>query len=284
MHIAETCVCCLSGKISKKLGKFKPFVSYRMFGLVLSKEPYRDLAEAEFPCLLTNANYCNSCGFIWSETRPDEAQMRRYYKNYFDGDYLLDRSSFEPGFHEIALQFRFNKKAVQERVPQIDEFTEPAKSAKITRVLDYGGDRGLFFPTWTLAESISRFVFDISGNTTSSTHANFISDLDGPSFQFVMCMNVLEHVPYPRHVIERIHKYQEAGDYLFLAVPQDVPDDASETSYRSEFHEHINFFREVSLRAMVKSCDYDVTATKCFDIDIGFKKERTIWLLARKVT
>jgi len=110
-----------------------------------------------------------------------------------------------------------------------------------------------------------------------------LQSLKGFKFEFVMCMNVLEHVPYPGKIICEISATQRSGDHLFIAVPCEVELDASPSRYPKVFHEHINFFRERSLNSLIKRNGYTVINFKIFNIDVGWTTEKTLWMLARKL-
>lgn len=282
MHLSYACANCESKKITKQLGWIRPFVSHRMFDLSLEKDIVG--GKEIFPFLYTNSIYCNDCGFIFSQIRPDEVEMNRYFSEYFVGDYVLVRNKFEPGFAEIAEKFIRNEKQVKVRIPQIDSFTSIITSeAKITSVLDYGGNRGDYFPEWSRRDEIKRYVYDISDNKDLYEDVNSIQSLTGFGFEFVMCMNVLEHVPYPGKIINEISATQLSGDHLFIAVPCEVDLDATPSRYPKVFHEHINFFRERSLNYLIERSGYNVINFKMFDIDVGWAIEKTLWVLARKL-
>jgi len=282
MHLSYSCANCQSEKITKQLGWIRPFVSHRMFDLSLEKDMVG--GKEIFPFLYTNSIYCIECGFIFSQIRPDDVEMKRYYSGYFLGDYVVTRTKFEPGFAEIAEKFISNEKYVRDRIPQIDDFTSMvALATKITKVLDYGGNRGDYFPEWSRRAWIKRYVYDISDNEDLNDEVNYLQSLKGFKFEFVMCMNVLEHVPYPGKIICEISATQRSGDHLFIAVPCEVELDASPSRYPKVFHEHINFFRERSLNSLIKRNGYTVINFKIFNIDVGWTTEKTLWMLARKL-
>jgi len=94
MHLSYSCANCQSEKITKQLGWIRPFVSHRMFDLSLEKDMVG--GKEIFPFLYTNSIYCIECGFIFSQIRPDDVEMKRYYSGYFLGDYVVTRTKFEP--------------------------------------------------------------------------------------------------------------------------------------------------------------------------------------------
>jgi hypothetical protein len=93
MYTVNFCINCSSQDIFKKLAYIAPFVSNRMYGLSLEKDVIGN--KEIFPFIYTNSIRCNVCSFIFSQIRPNDQEMKTYYKNYFEVEYNDNRCIFE---------------------------------------------------------------------------------------------------------------------------------------------------------------------------------------------
>jgi len=92
-------------------------------------------------------------------------------------------------------------------------------------------------------------VLDIGGNdgrNTPFTNVATIWDVYDPrptgTFDLVVMAHVLEHVPYPQHLVATARSFLSDNGIIFAELPIDPPVDG--------WHEHINQFNETSLRAL----------------------------------
>jgi hypothetical protein len=152
----------------------------------------------------------------------------------------------------------------------------------IRSVLDYGGDRVDL--VCGLIEGAKAYVYEISGIppvdgvTSTVAPARCCPDL-------VINSNVLEHVGFPRELLSSIVRATPAGGLVFLEVPCETPFGAERILRRIAqsgivsltrpslaryvltpaslymMHEHVNYFTEGSLAALMLACECTVIAS-----------------------
>ena len=233
----DICPICGSRRIEKFAGFFMPFISTRVFGV--------DKKD-------TGILHCKDCNFYCSEVRPTSEQMECLYTDYRGEEYQKQRQSFEP---EYTVEFNASlggKESERSRkdgiFATVNKFCSPEE---MEYILDYGGDRGQFFPE-QYAQA-RRYVYDISGvETVEGVEClTSIQELAQCPWNLILCCHVLEHLSYPREEIRKIFNIMPVGGYLYVEVPYE--DYFYPCILRKEaipVHEHINFFNERSLYAL----------------------------------
>jgi hypothetical protein len=101
--------------------------------------------------------------------------------------------------------------------------------------------------------------------------------VEQPSGTYVLIVlsHVLEHVPSPRDLILQGYDCADDAGVLSLEVPSEAslygPRPRIETvrRIREEWHEHINFFDEVSLAHLVVSTGGTVMTAETLESDVG---------------
>jgi len=233
--------------------------------------------------------------------RFDTAEEGRLYANYRSEEYQRMRHASEPWYTA-----NFNANLASPGSYELRRSTLAAilrqhlGTRKIGRVLDYGGDRGDL--VCRLIDGASAFVYDISGmgaveGVTSITEpATCQADLTINS-------NVLEHVGFPRKLVEGIVKAAPAGGFVFLEVPCESPFAMARIARRVAqvgimalarpalarsvvrpaalymMHEHINYFTEQSLARLMSSCGCTVIAAGNYRLDGRPGKGGLAWCL-----
>jgi hypothetical protein len=219
---------------------------------------------------------CESCGFTFYNPRLDDADLRRLYQDYRLDEYQRMRHSFEPWYTE-----KFNADLASAASYEIRRsmlspiLREHIGDRKISRVLDYGGDRGDLVVG--LLEEAQPFVYDISGVKAAS---GVISTNDPAECKadLIINSNVLEHVGFPRQIVAGILNASPDGGLVYLEVPCEFPFGLSRIARRTAqvaivmitrpsiarhilhpaslymMHEHINYFSELSLTALMRAC------------------------------
>jgi len=172
----------------------------------------------------TQICHCKKCGFAFYALRPDDNEMGRLYKDYRDRFYQEQRQKYDSWYTKEINALYDDPDIHRSR----QEFYQSLLSkhmdvAKIRSVLDYGGNTGIHIPEFfTNAE---KSVFDISGVETVDGVRGF-SDLDSIKenrYDFVMCLNMLEHVSDPAGIIEIMKGLVAKAGYLYIEVPFDSP-------------------------------------------------------------
>lgn len=247
---------------------------------------------------------CEACGLRFFEDRLTEAEAGRLYSGYRGDAYFEARHRHEPWYsRKINDAIGGSDEVIRVRCEMVERFIKanlPA-DAGITDVLDFGGDRGQLIPQ-SLGDN--RFVYEISGVTPVSgvTCIASAEDLAGRAFDLVLVSHVLEHCSEPRAILDEVRPLLRDQGVLYVELPYEraqlrwlgkkgiyrgyldalrrVPlalraMDLYSTAFRLRFnvvpplgfvkmHEHINFFDERSLRAMLEACGLEpmVVATE----------------------
>jgi len=255
------CVVC-DGEIRRlKRALVAPFLATRIWG----RPPFCvDLVE------------CKACGFMFYNPRLDAAEEGRLYAGYRSEEYQRMRQASEPwytaGFNASlasAAAYEVRRRALAATLRR------HIGGREIRRVLDYGGDHGDL--VCGLLGEAEAFVYDISGIppvdgvTRTADPAACEADL-------IINSNVLEHVGFPRRLLGEILEAAPAGGLIFLEAPCESPFRLSRMLRRMAqigimtltrptlarfvarpaalymMHEHINYFTERSLAALMASC------------------------------
>jgi hypothetical protein len=153
---------------------------------------------------------------------------------------------------------------------------------RVQRILDYGGDRGDLVAG--LLEGAEAFVYDISG-IAAAAGVTAVDDPAACRADLMVNSNVLEHVGFPRALVEAMLRACPAEGLLFLEVPCESPYGAVRLLRRVAqvgwmaaahpglaryvarraglymMHEHINYFTERSLRGLMGAAGGAVMAS-----------------------
>jgi SAM-dependent methyltransferase len=249
---------------------------------------------------------CEACGFMFYNPRLDDADLQRLYGNYRSEEYQKMRYASEPWYTS-----KFNTDLAS---PGSYEFRR-AKLApilgqhvgqrKISRVLDYGGDRGDLVAG--LFDDAETFVYDISG-VAAATGVTATLDPAGCTADLIINSNVLEHVGFPRLLVGEILRAAPEGGLVFLEVPCEFPFGLARIARRIAqigvmaltrpalarfvirpaslylMHEHINYFTEQSLSTLMRSCGGTVIAAGSYPVSGRAGKADIAWCLGVKHT
>jgi len=218
---------------------------------------------------------CTSCGFVFYNPRLDAAEEARLYANYHLDEYRRMRQSLEPWY-----TVKFNAQLIasgnyeRRRRALAAILRRHLGDRVVRRVLDYGGDRGDL--VCGLVDGAAAFVYDISG-VAAADGVTATSDPASCQADLIVNSNVLEHVAFPRRLLDDILKAAPAGGLVFLEVPCESPFRLSRLARRIAqagivsvarptlarsvlrpatlfmMHEHVNYFSSHSLGALMRS-------------------------------
>ena len=278
MKIVDYCVCCESKRIDKSFGYFQPFISNKVMDYPVEQIRFETGAPF-FPILFTNSMRCQDCGFVFSQARFEDAEMEKIYTGYRGEAYTSLRNTFEPGYSQLNKNIGKHPKEVQSRAEALIQFMQPEVEAnQIGSVLDYGGDEGQHIPP--CFNHAKRFVYDVSG-------ANAVDGIVkvGKGFRkevdFLICSNVLEHLPFPAMALDEMSNWMHKDTILFI----DVPDEITGLDHQPvTFHEHVNYFDEKSLVALMKHKGFEVMKSETVTMDFGYTMARQVFLLAKSAS
>jgi len=290
--IVESSSCVICGGSIRKLKRalVAPFVARRIW----QRAPFCvDLVK------------CKNCEFTFYNPRLDDADLRALYANYRSDEYQQMRHAFEPWYSvkfnadlasPASYQLRRSKLA-----PILLQF---ANQRKINRILDYGGDRGDLVAG--LIDGAESFVYDISG-VPAAAGVTATSDPAGCKADLIVNSNVLEHVGFPRQLVDEMIQAAPAGSLIFLEVPCESPFGLTRIARRLAqiavtallrpslarhvfvpatlymMHEHINYFTERSLTALMRSCGAEVIIFGSYSATGRAGSSQMAWCLGSRV-
>lgn len=198
------------------------FVVERMMGL-----PKSD--KTEYP---TKSVQCGDCHFIGTLTRFAAEEERRYYKEYMKEDYNTHRTLYEgtswlryQNYFDTQEYFDVRKQAAMETLASVLDLSD------ITSLIDYGGNTGEMIPDEF--DHAKRFVLDLELRELANNVQSITSPAESGQVDLVLCSHTLEHVSYPKELLEDIKRYIKPNGYIYIEVPTEQPG--------FSVHEHINY-------------------------------------------
>lgn len=274
MKIVNECVCCKSERIQKKLGFFQPFISNKVMDYPVSQINIGN-SQPFFPILFTNSIKCLDCNFVFSQVRFEDAEMQKIYSSYRNDEYASLRNIFEPGYIEINKRIGKDPLEIKNRAEALYKFLQSEVDInKIISVLDYGGDSGQHIPSFF--SEAQKFVYDVSG-VDAAEGVTKITEDNKNTFDFVMCSNVLEHLPFPLQEFKAIEKWLHKDSIVFIDVPNEMSD---LEDHPTVFHEHINYFTEPSITALLEKYGFQIQKIETVHLDFGWVQGKSIFVLA----
>jgi hypothetical protein len=247
---------------------------------------------------------CDNCGFMFYNPRLEDADLQSLYKGYRSKAFQQKRFETEPWYttsfnHDLGSEesYAFRRKLLAPILRQ------HLNGRKIERILDYGGDRGELIVG--LVEGAQAFSYDISGIEVvpGVTHT---SDPGACNPDLIINSNVLEHVGFPRVLVDQILAAAPKGGLVFLEVPVETPFGASRIMRRIAqigvmsflrpkiaryvirpatlymMHMHINYYTEHSLTKLMTVCGGQVIASGQYFYPARAGSGYMAWCLASK--
>lgn len=212
-----------------------------------------------------NVCECGSCGYRFTNPRPNQELLPRYYESESYISHSNTSKSLRDKLYQVARKWSLAKKSAT-----IGSYVPSAS------VLDIGCGTGDFLAS---LQTKGYHVMGIEPNATARHQATqlhqlvVLPSLDAVSsleqFQVLTMWHVLEHMPDPRQTIKRAFALLQQGGYLFIAVPIRNSWDAQH--YGSgwaalDVPRHLSHFRDNDVRRILA--------------DQGFQMvgERKMWL------
>jgi len=283
-RIARRCICCGGTALRRSPAILMPFVAARAFGWtpveITADWGLKTIAPGmAYP--LCNSVQCQDCGVLFLDIRFDEAEMAALYDDYRGPAYTAQREAFEPGYAErnaLILQgFGY--------IPQVEALLEPFVPPQ-PAVLDWGGDTGLNTPFAATARL--RHVYDISARPMAPGVERVAREqLGDVAYDLVVCSNVLEHLPHPRRALAEIAAQMRPTTLLYLEVPLEelvrtAEPGADLANRRKYWHEHVNFFTEASLRALLGPAGLDLVELQVLRMEVRGVEGSVFALICRR--
>lgn len=261
-RIASRCVCCGGADLARSGAILMPFVAHRVFGwtpVEVTPEWGLRTIQSGMAYPLCSSLQCQSCGLLFLDIRFDEVEMAALYNDYRGAQYAAQRERFEPGYATLNA-------ALNTRLPdtaQAEAFLTPHLGER-PRVLDWGGGTGDNTPFLKSAAAID--IFDISGQALVAGARRVGREaLQGGAYDLVVLSHVLEHLPAPAEAVREAAEALGDGSILYVEVPFEGlvaadPHSRDLAPRKKHWHEHVNFFTEDAIRALVAGCGLEVVA------------------------
>jgi 2-polyprenyl-3-methyl-5-hydroxy-6-metoxy-1,4-benzoquinol methylase len=199
---------------------------------------------------------CRSCGLVWSNPRPAEEQVRRYYSREYRLDY---KGHSTPSLRHVARSGR----GALNRYRALAPFLKRGD-----RILDAGAGGG------EVVYVLRKLGFDASGLEPDEEYARharealgvpvatgFVQDAAFPanSFDVVTMYHALEHVEDPSAILSRLREWIVEQGVLLIEVPN-VEAVCMEPRHRFHFAHFYNFSR-ATLEAIGRKTGFEPVRT-----------------------
>lgn len=277
MYFINSCPCCASTSLLKWPAIVAPFVARYACGM----EPQA--------CSLCE---CSRCSFRFFDSRLTDSEIGTLYAGYRGPAYFEARHRHEFWYSaSVNAGIGNDLEEIESRKRNLAKLLS-TRSDSITSVLDFGGDRGQFIPDHLGTE---RYVFEIS-DATPVPGVKRLESVEGKQFDLVMLAHVLEHCSEPLKFIEDLKRLANEHTVYFFEVPFErpslrlAPRGALQRAYRDALlhagpvltaidlystvcrvkfdcliplclhkcSEHLNFFNERSLRALLERGGFEL--------------------------
>ena len=269
-RIASSCVCCGSPRLHKSPAVLMPFISHRVFDwqpVVIDESWGLRTIRSGNAYSICNSLRCGECGLLFLDIRFSDKELGNLYSDYRGDAYTRLREHYEPGY---AARNELLRQGIQ-YVPEIEHFLRPMVPLN-PRILDWGGDTGVNTPFKQRAGAFD--IYDI-GSPAVIPEARLIdkTQLRDIDYDLIICSNVLEHVPYPKTLVRDIAATMTSSTVLYLEIPYEdllvaSCDNVATETLKRHWHEHINFFTETAVRALVQSSGLILTAFRLLEVPI----------------
>jgi len=268
-HVASHCVCCGGANLQRSPAVLMPFIAHRIYQWepVLIDESWGlQTISGGHAYSLCHSLLCLDCHLLFLDIRFSNAEISRLYKDYRGLEYTELRDRYEPGY-------KTRTEGLTQGINYLDAvetFLAP-HLPKTIAVLDWGGDTGVNTP-FKHGDANSIDLYDISGAETTGRIRKVSRQTAAQNrYDLIVCSNVLEHVPYPKDLLADIQSMMQVSTVLYLEVPRenlirDNPDPSTLLRKKRHWHEHVNFFSERALMALLRSAGLSVLSFKIQDI------------------
>jgi hypothetical protein len=270
-RIASRCVCCGSSDLDKSPAILMPFVAHRVFGwrpVEITDDWGLKTINNGMAYSVCNSTLCKKCGHLFLDIRFTESEMNSLYDGYREHEYTELREKYEPGYKQRNNGLNYGVKYID----QIEEFLAPHLVLPVS-ILDWGGDTGKNTPFKTSNKLLH--IYDISNKPEVVNGAKKITKEVATDnyYDLIVCSNVLEHTPFPADIVLSIKDMMRPGTVLYVEIPLEdiVRTCDSKDSLRSKkhWHEHINFYSEGSIRALLHNAGLSVIDFKLLQANAG---------------
>lgn len=281
--IARHCICCGGERLNRSPAVLMPFVAQRVFGHepveITAEWGLRDLRQG-MAYTLCNSLQCQDCGALFLDFRFTDEQMAALYRNYRDEHYNAQRIRYEPGYVNVVPHYHQRAAYLSE----VEAWLAPHLPAA-PAVLDWGGDTGINSPFRECNRLLH--IHDISGvDLVLGAERVDLGRIDQNQYDLVTCSQVLEHVPFPLELVQRMLPALKPDTLLYLEVPHEPMVREHQGSLelaplKRHWHEHINFYTETAMRRLLERLGLAVVDVLRLPVDVGWTRGEVMGVLAR---
>ncbi|MER1939718.1 class I SAM-dependent methyltransferase [Castellaniella sp. FW104-16D08] len=284
-RIATACVCCGSKELSSAPAVLMPFVAHRALGwppVFIDESWGLNTVKKGYAYTICRSLHCNHCGFLFLDIRFSDREMSNLYGGYRDEEYVRLREFYEPGY-------RLRNEELKKRAGYlviVDDFIKLHLSCDHPppRVLDWGGGTGCNSPLAAIRSKLD--IYDISGDDPiSGAYAVTLAQAQNCEYDLVSCCQVLEHVPYPADILQRIMTCMSDSTLLYIDVPfEGIMNNPEKCMIQKRhWHEHINFYSVESIRKLLDSVGLSLIGVDVRVERVGESKISLLQVVARKI-
>jgi SAM-dependent methyltransferase len=206
----------------------------------------RVLFEVWFPgadVVILSSRRCATCELTCYCPRPDSFDLEAKYR------FLIEAKGVGPRDAAVELDAA--------RAARVYE-TVCAVQTNPFRVLDVGGGDGrLMLPF--LAQGAECYLVDYANWMQQGVQRLGSTLADVPqtmSFDVAICSHVLEHVAYPRRLLEEVRQILSDDGVVYIEVPMEAFRNNAWNPILAEPVTHISFFTAVTLRHLLLTSGY----------------------------
>lgn len=283
-RIARSCICCGQNRLGKSPAILMPFVAHRVFDQtpvrIEAEWGLRDL-QSGMAYTLCSSLQCQHCGTLFLDYRFSDHEMGLLYRDYRGKAYTQLRQHYEPSYTDYSDSYCSRAHYIDD----VEVLLRPYLPAHPV-ILDWGGDSGINTPLRHSA--LETYIYDISERdlVEGVQRVDPISAKLRP-YDLIICSQVLEHIPYPKKLLQEMVALAQEETLLYLEVPYEALIRTQPTSLllhasKHHWHEHINFFTKNSLREMAAQAGLDVLALTETDISLGWRDSCILSMLCRR--
>lgn len=172
------------------------------------------------PPQLTRLARCSDCGFRFFERGIDDIEAVRYYKNYWDENYIRTRWRLEPFYTRAqhTAHIEWSRSAI--RIEALRTVLAASKAPHHLRsALDHDGNEGHML---TGVNADIKAVFDPSGCPPLPGITAYADPAELPrNWELILSCQVLEHVSSPAHYLRSLAYLLVDGGLLYVEVPSE---------------------------------------------------------------
>lgn len=232
--------------------------------------------------------FCRNCGMFFFDLRFDAAEVQRLYAGYRGKHYVEVREKFEPNYRLINDRIGNNPAEIANR-HQFMETVLAKGRIEPKKILDWGGDRGVFVPPGLRKAKVC--IYDVSGARPLEGMTTVAQDDQEAPYDLIICTHVLEHMSEPLALTRRLRDLVVPGGHIYFEVPMDMRIQAFLWSRFFRWvrmplpwwmHEHINFYSRKPITNLLYAAGLELIEYRLQLVDFGWIRFPTIGFLARR--